>query len=189
MSSTVEHPPVSRRPRSRRTRLILRSIVAVLVVALIVLVTWAIMNALTDDSPDRPTVTATAGDTTVHVAPYEYCNPRKPTECDAPGKTVELPVTAATPLVITVPDAIAKAPWSLKKYYVNPGVKDSDDNALIPEPQIFAPGSTSTVTVDPVDPSGKVLAGVEITLPTGIVDQDTGEITYIDHATWSIRTR
>jgi len=184
--------PRIRRPRrswSRRTRLIVRSIIAVIAVAAIVGITYLIMHALTDDSAERPVVTATAGENTVEVEPFEWCDPKTPTECDPPGDTAELRVSEGTPLVLKVPDAIADAPWSLKRYYVNPGVVDGGVDSLIPEEQIYTPGSTDTVTVDPVNPAGKVLAGVEITLPTGIVNQDTGEVTYVDHATWSIRTR
>lgn len=186
-----EHTPArrGRRTRSRRTRLLLRSITAVIAVAVIVGITMLVVNLLADDSPERPSVTASAGGETVTVEPFEYCDPRNPTECDPPGDSADLSVTADTPLTIDVPEAISRAPWSLKRYYVNPQVKDSSTDSLIPEDQYFTPGSTSTVTVPPVDPSGKVLAGVEIQLPTGIVDEATGEVTYISHATWSIKTR
>lgn len=175
--------------RSRRARLIARSALAVIIVGVIVGGTYGIMHALSSDDAGRPVVTATAGERTVHVEPFRYCDPKDPTDCDPPGETVELAVSAGTPLRISVPDAITKAPWSLKRYYVDPGVKQSDVDSLIPEEQIFTPGSTHEVTVPPVDDSGRVLAGVEITLPTGIIDSRTQEVTYIDHATWSIRTR
>ncbi|WP_158726574.1 DUF2771 family protein [Tomitella fengzijianii] len=179
-----------RRPaRSRRTRLILRSLIAVVVVAAIVGVTILVLNLVTDDTVERPTVTATVGDSTVAVEPFEWCDPQTPTECDPQGETADIPVSEGTPMVIDVPDAIASAPWSLKRYYVDPGVVDGGVGSLIPEEQIFTPGSTHSVTVPPVNPDGNVLAGVEITLPTGIIDQATGEVTYIDHATWSIKTR
>ncbi|WP_182359667.1 DUF2771 family protein [Tomitella gaofuii] len=178
-----------RRVRSRRTRLILRSLVAVVAVAAVVGVTFLIVAIVSDDTVERPVVTATAGDRTVKVEPFEWCDPQTPTECDPPGETADIPVAEGTPLVIDVPDAIANAPWSLKRYYVDPGVVDGGVGSLIPDEQIFTPGSTHSVTVPPVNPDGNVLAGVEITLPTGIIDQATGDVTYIDHATWSIKTR
>ncbi|GAA4810471.1 DUF2771 family protein [Tomitella cavernea] len=178
-----------RRVRSRRTRLILRSLIAVVAVAAVVGVTFLVLAIVTDDTVERPVVTATAGDRTVEVEPFEWCDPQTPTECDTPGETADIPVREGTPLVIDVPDAIAKAPWSLKRYYVDPGVVDGGVGSLIPEEQIFTPGSTRSITVPPVNPDGNVLAGVEITLPTGIIDQATGDVTYIDHATWSIKTR
>src|SRR5699024_3555330 len=106
----------ARAPRTRRGRLIMRSAIAVAVVAAIVGGTYGIMNLLADDGPSgRPVVTATAGGHTVHVKPYQYCDPADPTDCDPPGDTAELTVSADTPLTITLPDAIAEAPWSLKR--------------------------------------------------------------------------
>src|SRR5699024_8988056 len=92
--------PRIRRPRrswSRRTRLIVRSIIAVIAVAAIVGITYLIMHALTDDSAERPVVTATAGENTVEVEPFEWCDPKTPTECDPPGDTAELRVSEGTP--------------------------------------------------------------------------------------------
>lgn len=141
------------------------------------------------DKPERPTVTATVAGQTVEVKPFEYCEVSRPDICDPPGETTELSVAAGQSLDITVPAAISSAPWILATFYVDPNAPDGDPNSLQGDEQFFAPNAKTEVAIPDVNAQGLVLAGIEVRLPTGLYNTDTGEDTIVTHATWSIATR
>lgn len=176
---------------ARRRRLVRSVVIAVAGVAVAVglaaLVVYVVLPWFGGDAetPERPRITATVDGTSVEVPPFAYCEVNRPDVCDEPGQTVELPVGTDQTLEISVPAAISDAPWILATFYLDLDAGDALDGSE----QLFAPGSTTSVSVPDLDDQGRVLAGVEVRLPTGIYDNATEEDTIITHATWSVATR
>ncbi|WP_024793887.1 DUF2771 family protein [Tomitella biformata] len=179
---------------ARRRRLVRTVAIAVagvaVAVGLAILVVYVLVPWIRDPATtqERPIITAAAGETSVEVKPYTYCEVSRPDVCDPPGQTVELPVTAGQQLVISVPESISGAPWVLATFYVDPTAA-ADSEALQGAEQLFTPGSETTVSIPDIDENGRVLAGVEVRLPTGLYNPDTKEDTIVTHATWSVATR
>lgn len=180
---------------ARRQRLIRTIAIATLGVAAAVGIAALVVYVLVpwirgpEQTPPRPSITASVAGKSVEVKPFEYCEVNRPDICDPAGETVELPVAAGQSLDIALPEAISSAPWILATFYVDPNAPASDPDALQGGEQFFAPGTKSEVSVPDVNEQGLVLAGVEVRLPTGLYNTDTGEDTIVTHATWSVATR
>jgi hypothetical protein len=138
--------------------------------------TGVLIWQLTRDHPPKyPEISAFSHGHLARVGPYRYCEVLNPTKCVVFEEQAELPVTERGAVQLSVPPAIAKAPWVLLRQY-----QDSD---VIEE---FRPNTRLAVTIPTVDPHRGKLNGLAVLLPTLIrVD---GEEVPAPHAEWSVRT-
>lgn len=128
-----------------------------------------------DESSKYPEISAFSHGHLVRVGPYRYCEVLNPTKCEVFEAQGELPVTERGAVQLSVPPAIARAPWVLLRQY--------EDSDLIEE---FRPDTRLAVTIPTVDPHRGKLTGLAVLLPTLIrVD---GEEVPAPHAEWSVRT-
>lgn len=181
----------ARRQRLARTIVIavagVAAAVGLAVLAVYVVAPW-FQGSESETDAERPRITASAGGVSVAVEPFIYCEVTRPDICDPPGETVELPVAAGQELTVALPESLSDAPWILATFYVDPAAPDAEDSLQGGE-QLFAPGTETSVSVPDIDEQGRVLAGVEVRLPTGLYNPDTKEDTIVTHATWSVATR
>ncbi|WP_072687217.1 DUF2771 domain-containing protein [Rhodococcus marinonascens] len=157
-----------------RTKKILALSAAGLVVVLVAFV--GVLYTLVRDSPTRlPVITAFAHDRSEQVIPFGYCNLYLE-DCESGGIT-ELDVPPGYPLQLSLPPEIVNAPWRIFALY-----QDASGGPVILE-KTHRAGETRAVTV----PSSEdlQLAGVEIQLPSAVVDEEG-----LPHAraVWSIKT-
>lgn len=127
---------------------------------------------------ERPQISAYSHGHLTRVGPYRYCPVLNLNDCEVPEAVGELPVDARDPVQLSVPTAIARAPWLLLR-----GYEDSD----IPTVAEFAPGSRSAVTIATVDTRHGRLTGIAVQLPTLVRDEAGNEFP-LPHAEWSVRT-
>lgn len=159
----------------------------------------------------RPVVTVTSAGQTVTVAPLRYCDLAELREafaslseweatgekavqedpdamfervCEATDEPALITVEDGSPVTVAVPEEISGAPWSLLTMYQGGDADDTDGGI-----EVYRPGQTSEVTLDPVDGQGRRLAVVEVRLPAGIIDPQTGSEDFISHATWAVNAR
>lgn len=143
----------------------------------------AVLTLLIGNAPDKePVVTAYSNGRTVEVEPYLYCAVSDPL-CTNVGETSELEVGKAPTVQLSLPEAIYSAPWVLAVVYGDDG-GDAVENTEFNEP-----GTRLSVTVPTSDENDRTLLGIEIRLPTGIIDTDTNQEGFVSHAIWSIGTR
>ncbi|NIL76739.1 DUF2771 domain-containing protein [Rhodococcus sp. Eu-32] len=152
--------------------------------AVVVLVAFVgVLALLVRDAPSgRPSITAFADGRTIDVQPYLYCPVDQPL-CGSDGESVTLPVREGRPLQLSLPSEIASAPWILAAVY-----SDESGSDAVETDTLYLPDSTSAVTVPPVDDQGRALLGVEVRLPSGVIDTDTQQEEIVSHAIWSIAT-
>lgn len=132
---------------------------------------------LRDRGQHQPTVSAFAHGETVDVKPLEYCSVTL--EDCTQGAIARLDVPGTEPLQLSLPHDISSAPWRLVMVFAGP------DGTLVPKERYFAADETRAVTVQSdADPKLR-LNGVEIQLPSAVVDQNGLPQA---HAIWSIKT-
>lgn len=129
-----------------------------------------------DHTPQLPEISAYSHGHLTRVGPYRFCEVLNPTDCVIPGEQGELPVSGRFPVQLSVPSAVARAPWVLLRVY-----QDSD---LIEE---FRPDERLAVTIPTVDPQRGRLTGIAVQLPTLVRDEAGNEFP-VPHAEWSVRT-
>lgn len=153
---------------------IIAALAAVVVVASVgtAVLIWRLSG---HDAAKHPEISAFSQGHTVRVGPYRYCDVLNPTKCEVFGEQGELAVTERGPVQLSVPPAIAKAPWVLLRQY--------EDDDVVEE---FRPGSRLAVTIPTVDPRRGRLTGVAVLLPT-LIRVDDNEMP-VPHAEWSVRT-
>jgi hypothetical protein len=127
-------------------------------------------------APEHPEISAYTRGQLVRIGPYQYCEVLNPTDCETPGTDGELAVDARNRVQVSVPPAIASAPWILVRSY--------EDSDVVNE---FRPGSTLAVTIATMDPQRGRLFGFAVQLPTLVRDEAGNEIPWT-HAEWSVRT-
>lgn len=156
-----------------------RVIVALLVVAVIASGgTGALIWRLTrTPAPAHPEISAYTHGQLVRVGPYRYCDVFEITKCDIPETIGEVAVTSRDPVQLSVPAAIAKAPWVLIRAYEGGG-------SVVDE---FRPGSKLAVTIPTVDARRGRLTGIAVQLPTLVRDEQNNEFPW-PHAEWSVAT-
>ncbi|MGV8873834.1 MAG: DUF2771 domain-containing protein [Rhodococcus sp. (in: high G+C Gram-positive bacteria)] len=143
----------------------------------------AVLALLIGNATDKePVVTAYANGRTVEVEPYLYCAVSDPL-CTNVGETSELEVGAAPTVQLSLPEAVYSAPWVLAVVY------GDDSGDVVENTEFNEPGNRLSVTVPTSDDSDRMLLGIEIRLPTGIIDTDTNQEGFVSHAIWSIGTR
>lgn len=133
---------------------------------------------LTRDRPQQlPEISAFSRGHLTRVGPYRYCDVLNLDNCRTTGTQGELPVNSRDPVQLSVPSAIARAPWRLLQVY-----RDPADTTMT----IFRPDSRLAVTIPTVGPRGGQLTGVVVQLLTLVLD--SGELQAVPHAEWSVRT-
>jgi hypothetical protein len=113
----------------------------------------------------------------VRTGPYLYCNVINLNECVKDSAQEQLSVNEDYPVQLSVPSAIARAPWRLLKVYA-----DERDTTTTS----FRPGTRLAVTVPTVDPQRGRVVGLVVQLLT-LVQDETGELRDLPHAEWSLR--
>lgn len=127
-------------------------------------------------APEHPEITAYTRGQLVRVGPYQYCAVLNPTDCETPHTDGELRVDPRHPVQLSVPSAIAAAPWVLVRSYEGSDVVNE-----------FRPGTTHAVTIPTMDPHRGRLFGLAVQLPTIVRDEQGNEFPWT-HAEWSVRT-
>jgi len=129
-------------------------------------------------TPKHPEISAYTREQLVRVGPYRYCDVFVITQCDTPKTVGTLKVSWRNPIQLSVPPAIARAPWVLIRAY------DGGDEPVVSE---FRPDSTLAVTIPTVDARRGRLTGFAVQLPTLVRDEQNNEFPW-PHAEWSIAT-
>ncbi|MGV0738464.1 DUF2771 domain-containing protein [Mycobacterium syngnathidarum] len=125
-----------------------------------------------------PQISAYSHGHSVRVEPFQYCEVLNLDDCQEPRDTGELRVTEDSPVQLSVPSAVARAPWRLLRVYENP-----IDTTVT----YYAPKTTLAVTIPTVDPNRGRLTGLAVQLLTLVQDQN-GEEFALPHAEWSVST-
>ncbi|MFL6082708.1 MAG: DUF2771 domain-containing protein [Mycobacterium sp.] len=126
--------------------------------------------------PEHPEISAYSDGQLVRVGPYRFCEVLNPTDCETPRTDGELTVDPRHPVQLSVPAAIARAPWILVRSYESADIVDE-----------FRPDTKLAVTIPTVDPHRGRLFGVAVQLPTLVRDEAGNEFP-VPHAEWSVRT-
>lgn len=157
-----------------------RVVAALALVALLATsATAALIWQLTRTPAQRhPEISAYTHGQLVRVGPYRYCDVYQITKCDIPETIGQLDVTSRDPVQLSVPPAIARAPWVLLRAY-----EDGGD----PVVEEFRPDSRLAVTIPTVDPHRGRLTGIAVQLPTLVRDEQNNEFPW-PHAEWSVAT-
>ena len=149
------------------------AIVVVVASALTGVLIWRLTQ---DPHPEHPEISAYSDGQLVRVGPYRFCEVLNPTACETPRTDGELAVDPRHPVQLSVPPAIARAPWILVRSYEGADVVEE-----------FRPDTKLAVTIPTVDPHRGKLFGVAVQLPTLVRDEAGNEFP-VPHAEWSVRT-
>ncbi|WP_144206337.1 DUF2771 domain-containing protein [Mycobacterium tilburgii] len=155
--------------------------VAAAVVAAVLLAGGAVVGTwwlLHKPGPPAPEISAYSHGQLVRVGPYMYCNVLNLNDCQEPQAQGELHVNGRDPVLLSVPDAISRAPWRLLQVYEDPANTTTT---------MFRPNTRSAVTIPSVDMHRGQLTGIVVQLLTLVVDP-SGELHDVPHAEWSVRT-
>ncbi|WP_197373158.1 DUF2771 domain-containing protein [Mycolicibacterium baixiangningiae] len=148
--------------------------VAMLATALTAAMVWQLTR---DHEPALPEISAYSRGESTRVGPYQFCDVIDPTDCMPAGQQGELEVDERNPVQLSVPSAIAEAPWRLLRVYEDP--VDTTES-------LFRPDTRLAVTIPTVDPQRGRLTGIAVQLMT-LVRDEAGEVFEIPHAEWSVR--
>ncbi|MCH9720700.1 MAG: DUF2771 domain-containing protein [Actinomycetia bacterium] len=124
-----------------------------------------------------PQISAYSQGTTIRVGPYLYCNVINLNDCAKNSEQEQLSVTEDYPVQLSVPNAIARAPWRLLKVYAD------ERNTTTAS---YRPDTRLAVTVPTFDPQRGRVVGLVVQLLT-LVQDETGELRDVPHAEWSVR--
>jgi hypothetical protein len=149
---------------------------AVVVLVASVLTGVLIWRLAQSPPPKHPEISAYSDGQLVRVGPYRYCEVLNPTECETPRADGQLSVDPRHAVQVSVPSAIARAPWVLVRSYESGDAVDE-----------FRPDTKLAVTVPTVDPHRGRLFGIAVQLPTLVRDEAGNEFP-VPHAEWSVRT-
>ncbi|GFG54101.1 hypothetical protein CQY20_23380 [Mycolicibacterium agri] len=157
-----------------------KGLAALLAVAVVASVATGVLiwRLTRNPAPEYPEISAYTRGQLVRVGPYRYCDVFNPTKCDMPREIGELVVSSRNPVQLSVPEAIARAPWVLLRAYEGP-----EDTVV----ETFAPNSRLAVTIPTVDPQRGRLTGIAVELPTIVRDEQGNEFP-VPHAEWSVST-
>lgn len=153
--------------------IVLLATVAVLASAATGLLIWRLTRS---PGPEHPEISAYTHGQLVRVGPYRYCDVLKVNDCELPRTVGELAVSSRDPVQLSVPSAIARAPWVLIRAY------EGSDSVV----EEFRPGTQLAVTIPTVDPHHGKLTGIAVQLPTLVRDEQNNEFPW-PHAEWSVR--
>lgn len=124
-----------------------------------------------------PEISAYSRGTTIQVEPFLYCNVVDLRDCERPGTTGVLEVDNRNPVQLSVPSAIAGAPWRLLKVY------EDERNSTATS---YRPDTTLAVRIPTIDPQRGRLAGFVVQLLT-LVQDETGALRDLPHAEWTVQ--
>jgi hypothetical protein len=127
---------------------------------------------------ELPKISAYSNGHLTRVGPFRYCPVLNLDDCTQSGSQGELRVNKEHPVQLSVPSAIARAPWRLLRVYENP-----IDTTM----SLYRPNATLAVTIPTVDPQRGRLTGIAVQLLTLVQDQN-GDVFDLPHAEWSVRT-
>jgi hypothetical protein len=162
------------KPRLNRRAAALLAAVVVLLAAAAGVGAWLLVRK---PGPRPPEISAYSHGHLIRVGPYQYCNALNLDDCQTPQAQGELRASARYPVQLSVPEAIARAPWRLMQVYADPTNTTST---------MFRPNSRLAVTIPTVDPQRGQLTGIVVQLLTLVVDR-SGELRDVPHAEWSVR--
>jgi uncharacterized protein DUF2771 len=132
--------------------------------------------------PRQPEITAYSHGHLTRVGPYLYCNVLNLNDCQTPQTQGELPFNGDSPVQLSVPSAISRAPWRLLQVYEDPANTTTT---------MFRPRTRFAVTIPSVDPQRGRLTGIVVQLLTVVVDDsqlnDITTVRAVPHAEWSVR--
>ncbi|OBK51893.1 DUF2771 domain-containing protein [Mycobacterium sp. 1081908.1] len=141
--------------------------------------TWLLVRRA---GPQQPEISAYSHGHLTRVGPYLYCDVLNLNDCQTPQTQGELPLNEHYPVQLSVPDAIARAPWRLLQVYEDPANTTTT---------MFRPGTRLAVTIPAVDPQRGKLTGIVVQLLTLVVDDgqlnDITTVRAVPHAEWSVR--
>ena len=135
---------------------------------------WALTHDA--DGSQLPEISAYTRGQLARVGPFLYCNVLDLNDCETPESQGQLRVDERSPVQLSVPQAIASAPWRLMQVY-----EDAENTAV----STFRPDTRLAVTIPTEDPQRGRLTGLAVQLLTLVTDE-TGEIREVPHAEWSI---
>lgn len=154
------------------------AVILAVVAVLASVATGALVWQLTrHPASQHPEISAYTHGQLVRVGPYRYCQPKDLHDCEFPETTGELTLNAHDQVQLSVPPAIARAPWVLVLNYEDPATP----------PLQFARNSKLAVTIPSVDPRYGKLLGFAVQLPTWVQDEQGNEFP-LPHAEWAVRT-
>lgn len=136
---------------------------------------WALAHDA--DNSHLPEISAFTQGQLTQVGPFLYCNVLDLNDCETPESQGELRVGGRHPVQLSVPAAIASAPWRLMQVYEDP------ENTTV---STFRPDTRLAVTIPTEDPQRGRLTGLAVQLLTLVTDENA-EIREVPHAEWSIR--
>jgi hypothetical protein len=127
--------------------------------------------------PGQPEISAFSGGHLTRVGPSLNCEVLDPSKCDPSSEEGELPVTDRHPVQLSVPEAVARAPWYLVLVY-----DDIADATSTRHP----PNSQLAVTIPTVDPQRGRLRQIVVQLKT-VVQNQAGDLIGVPHKEWSVQ--
>lgn len=114
---------------------------------------------------------------TERVGPYVYCNVVNLNDCIEGGTQGDLPVSSRSPVQLSVPSSISRAPWRLLTVY------EDERNTVT---TAYRPDTQLAVTIPTVDARRGKVVGIVVQLMTLVQDQK-GELHDVPHAEWSVK--
>jgi Protein of unknown function (DUF2771) len=131
-----------------------------------------------------PEVTFAAGEASAMARPTQYCDIDL-TNCKGDANApVQLAVPPGTPLQITVPDAVAQAPWQVVFSYRDANGTQTDERS-----PVFAASEQNTWTLQLAAPTDRLLtAQVQQYGPPPQINPETGEVEFPIRASWVLNT-
>ncbi|MHC9295092.1 DUF2771 domain-containing protein [Mycobacterium sp. LTG2003] len=154
------------------------AILAAVVVLAVAGTTVGVWRLSSSHGEQLPQISAYSDGHLVRVGPFRYCPVLDLNNCQDPRDAGELRVNEDNPVQLSVPSAIARAPWRLLRVYENP-----IDTTV----SVYRPETTLAVTIPTVDPQRGRLTGLAVQLLT-LVQDEAGEEFPLPHAEWSIST-
>jgi hypothetical protein len=126
--------------------------------------------------PQRPEITVYSHGHLTRVGPYRYCDVLNLADCQSPETLGELRVSTRYPVQLSVPEAISRAPWELRRFYEYGNFTEA----------AFRPGARLAVTIPTFERQHGVLTGIVVLLPT-LLRTPSGDWVEASHAEWSVR--
>lgn len=146
-------------------------------VVLLLAATLLALTACGGGSP--PEVEFAAGDATVTARPAHYCDINL-TECESdPTAPVTLPVPAGTTVRITVPEDVAKTPWTVVFSYRSSTGEQIDERS-----RVFSPNERSEFVLTLPSPTDQLSTAEVQQIGVPQVNPETGEVEYPVRASW-----
>jgi hypothetical protein len=155
-----------------------RVIAALAVVVVVASIGTGVLIWRLHSQPELPEISAYSRGQLTRVGPYRYCDVLDLDDCETPETVGELAVSTRYPIQLSVPPAIAKAPWLLLRAY------EDSESPVVDE---FRPDTRLAVTIPTVDAQYGKLTGFVVQLPTLVRDEAGNEFP-LPHAEWSVRT-